>query len=102
GKCLNISGARRDAGAPIILFPCSDAANEKWTVITTPGRSTWTVKSDLTAQCLSAIPGRASSGRGAGITLATPALLAQMPCNGSTAQLFDDADAAWATRNGPH
>ena len=102
GKCLNISGARRDAGAPIILFPCSGARNEKWTVITTPGRSTWTVKSDLTAQCLSAIPGRTGSrGRGAGITLPTPALLAQMPCNGSTAQLFADADAAWASRNGP-
>jgi hypothetical protein len=103
GKCLNISGARRDAGAPIILFPCSGAANEKWSVITTPGRSSWTVKSDLTAQCLSAIPGRpASSGRSAAMTLATPALLAQMPCNGTAAQLFDDADAAWATRNGPH
>jgi hypothetical protein len=103
GKCLNISGARRDAGAPIILYPCSGAPNEKWTVITKPGSSSWIIKSDLTAQCLTAIPGRsASSGRGLGITLATPALLSQMPCNGSSAQLFEDADAAWPTRNGPH
>lgn len=102
GKCLNISGARHDAGAPIILYPCSGAPNEKWTIITTPGRSSWTIKSDLTAQCLTAIAGRRASSGGGGITLATPALLAQMPCNGSTAQLFDDADAAWSTRNQPH
>jgi hypothetical protein len=103
GKCLNISGARRDAGAPIILYPCSGAPNEKWTVAAIGGGSSWTIKSDLTAQCLSAIPGRsASSGRGPGVTLATPALLAQMPCTGSNGQLFTDADAAWATRNGPH
>lgn len=101
GKCLNISGARRDAGAPIILYPCSGAPNEKWTVTTTPGRSTWTIKSDLTGQCLAAIPGSAGSRGRRAVILGKPATLAQMPCNGDNAQLFDNVDSGWAARNGP-
>ena len=101
GKCLNISGARRDAGSPIILYPCSGAPNEKWTVTSQAGSFVWTVKSDLTSQCLHAIPG--SSGGGGGIHKrdATPAKLVQMPCNGSNAQRYTSVDADWFRRNGP-
>ena len=102
GKCLNISGARRDPGAPIILFPCVGAANEKWTIISPPSSSTWVLRSDLTKQCLNATPGKSGSGGGLSKTLPTPALLVQMPCNGSTAQQFADADAAFAQQHGPH
>jgi hypothetical protein len=101
GKCLNISGARRDAGAPIILYPCSGAPNEKWTVIPQNGGAIWTVKSDLTSQCLHAVPGSRGGGNGIRMRLATPAKLVQMPCDGSVAQRFDDVDADWSRRNGP-
>ena len=101
GRCVNLSGASQDAGAPIILYPCSGAPNEKWTVISAPARTTWTIKSDLTQQCLTALPGKAPGRQGRMYTLATPGTLAQMPCNGSAAQNFADADAAFAQRNGP-
>jgi hypothetical protein len=102
GKCLNISGARRDPGAPIILFQCVGAPNEKWSIVAPPGRSTWTIKSDLNGLCLTAIPGIGGGGNGKMLTLPRPGLLTQAACNGSTAQLFDDADANFAVRNGPH
>lgn len=101
GKCLNISGARHDAGAPIILYPCSNAPNEKWTVISQPGSSIWTVKSDLTSQCLHAIPGSPGGGDRLRMRVATRAKLVQMPCNGSDAQRFANVDADWFRRNGP-
>jgi hypothetical protein len=102
GMCLNISGARQDPGSPIIFYPCSGTPNEKWTVIAPPGRSTWTIKSDLTGQCLNAVPGTTGGSSGGILTLPRAATLTQMPCNGSPAQIFDDADADWATRMGPH
>lgn len=101
GKCLNISGARHDAGAPIILYPCSGAPNEKWTVISQAGSLNWTVKSDLTSQCLHAIPGRSGGSDRLRMRVATPATLVQMPCNGSDAQRFSSVDADWFRRNGP-
>jgi hypothetical protein len=102
GKCVNISGANTEPGALIILFPCSGGANEKWTVSFPPGRSVWTIKSDLSGLCLHAIPGSRGGGTGVGIQLSTPGRLTQMPCNGSDAQRFDDADANFPIRNGPH
>jgi hypothetical protein len=102
GKCLNISGARRDAGAPIILYPCSGAPNEKWTVISPSGRLDWTIKSDLTSQCLTAVPGKPAGRDGLYLTRAQPGTLVQMPCNGSKAQVFANVDADWIRRNGPH
>ena len=102
GKCLNISGSRRDPGAPIILFQCVGAPNEKWTIVAPPGRSAWTIKSDLTGQCLNAVPGVRGGSNSKMVTLSKPALLTQSTCNGSTAQLFDDADANFVVRNGPH
>ncbi|MBM2804177.1 MAG: cytolethal distending toxin family protein [Deltaproteobacteria bacterium] len=101
GKCVNISGARRDPGAPIILYPCSGAANEKWTVIAPAGKLTWTVKSDLNGMCLHAIPGRRSSGPNQRVGNMTIATLVQMPCDGSAAQRFSSVDSNWGARNGP-
>lgn len=101
GKCVNISGARRDAGAPIILYPCSGAANEKWTVIAPAGKLSWTVKSDLNGMCLHAIPGRRSSGPKQRVGIMTTATLVQMPCDGSAAQRFSSVDSNWSARNGP-
>jgi len=101
GKCLNISGARRDAGAPIILYPCAGAANEKWTISAAAGQSTWTVKSDFNGMCLHAIPGRRSAGPNQRVGIMTAATLAQMPCNASAAQRFNNVDANWSARNGP-
>lgn len=101
GKCLNISGARHDAGAPIILYPCSGAPNEKWTVTSQAGSFVWTVKSDLTSQCLHAMPGSSGGGDGLWRRVATPAKLVQMPCNGSSAQRYTSVDADWFRRNGP-
>jgi hypothetical protein len=101
GKCLNISGAHREAGALIILFPCSGAANEKWTISSPPGRSIWTFKSDFSGLCLTAIPGTSGGGSGIGITLPTAGKLTQAACNGSDAQRFDDADSNFFLRNGP-
>jgi len=102
-QCVNISGARHDAGAPIILYPCMDAPNEKWTVLAPGGASEWTIKSDLTGQCLHAVPGTVGETNGGGLsrTRPTPATLVQMPCDGSNAQLFSDVDADWFRRNGP-
>lgn len=102
GKCLNISGARRESGALIILFPCQGASNEKWTVTSPPGRSIWTIKSDHSGLCLHATPGRISSSDRQRITLPTSATLTQMACSGSNAQQFDDADSGFSLRNGPH
>jgi hypothetical protein len=102
GKCLNISGARHEPGALIILFPCQGASNEKWTVTSPPGRSIWTIRSDHSGLCLHAAPGRApSSGREPSITLPTAATLTQMPCDGSDSQQFDDADHEFSLHNGP-
>jgi hypothetical protein len=101
GKCLNISGARTDAGSPIILYPCAGAANEKWTV--NGATSVWTIKSDLTGMCLHARPGHVGSRVGTGpvVSLGTPATLVQMPCDGSSAQRFVNVDSRWNERNGP-
>lgn len=101
GKCLNISGGHREPGALVILFPCQGASNEKWVVASPPGRSIWTIKSDHSGLCLHATPGRARSGNGASLTLPTAATLTQMPCNGSTAQQFNDADSAFNLASGP-
>ncbi len=103
GKCVNISGAHREPGAWIILFPCSGAPNEKWTVMAQQGGSILSFRSDLSGLCLSAIPGKNSTGgRGPALTIATSGRLTQMPCNGADpAQRFADADSAWASRNGP-
>jgi hypothetical protein len=97
GKCVNISGARQDAGSPIILYPCSGAANEKWTVFERSGSPIWSFKSDLTGMCLHANPGRSSNR-----LLNSVATLVQMPCDGSDAQRFNNVDSRWSERNGPH
>lgn len=102
GKCVNISGARRDASAPIILFPCSSGTNDKWTLIERAGSFVWSIKSDFDGLCLEAIPGRAGGSDGLRVFLPTAATLAQRPCNGSDAQKFSNVDADWARRNGPH
>lgn len=101
GKCVNVSGARRDVGSPIILYPCQDRANEKWTLIENAGSPIWSIKSDLTGMCLQA----AQPAHGAGPSSRSAAqafTLVQMPCNGSDAQRFSNVDANWSTRNGPH
>ncbi|RZI44251.1 trypsin-like serine protease [Herbaspirillum sp. HC18] len=102
-QCVSITDARHDEGAPIILYPCMDAPNEKWTVIAPGGASEWTIKSDLTGQCLHAAPGTVGATNGGGLsrTRPKPATLVQMPCDGSNAQLFSDVDADWFRRNGP-
>jgi hypothetical protein len=102
GKCLNISGARRDAGSPIILYPCSGAPNEKWTLVERAGTALWSIKSDLTGMCLQAVRGRATSPAPRGVRLLPVATLVQMPCDGGNAQRFNNVDAAWSQRNGPH
>ena len=102
GKCVNISGARRDPGSPIILFPCQNAANEKWTLIEHAGSPIWSIKSDMSGMCLQAQPGRVGGSDHQHITLPTLGTLVQMPCNGTDAQRFTNVDADWARRNGPH
>lgn len=102
GKCVNISGARTDAGSPIILYPCSGGLNDKWTLIQRSGSAIWSIKSDQTGMCLTAKPGVVGRGTGPRVRLSTPATLVQMPCNGSDAQRFDNVDANWSSRNGPH
>jgi hypothetical protein len=101
GKCVNISGARHDAGSPIILYPCSGGSNEKWTVVERAGSAVWSIKSDLTGMCLHVQPGRAGGHDRQRIILPTPATLVQMPCDGSAAQRFSNVDADWSRRNGP-
>lgn len=114
GKCLNVSGASPSPGAPIILYPCSGAANERWE-IQYPGTSAvWQIRSVASGLCLHAQPGERSgpsvvrdpaSGRpllsGDTLRLPTPARLTQMPCDGSDAQKFSNVDADWYRRNGP-
>lgn len=97
GKCLNISGAHSDPGSPIILYPCTGAPNEKWTMAESSGLTT--ITSDLTRLCLHAAAAPASADPR--FTLPTPATLVQMPCDGSPAQKFDRVDAGWAARNAP-
>ena len=102
GKCVNISGARRDAGSPIILYPCQGAANEKWTLIEHAGSPIWSIKSDLDGMCLQAIqPARGGPAPRSRMRV-NAATLVQMPCNGSDAQRFSNVDADWSRRNGPH
>ncbi|WP_270934113.1 RICIN domain-containing protein [Falsiroseomonas oryzae] len=98
GRCLNISGASTAPNALVILFPCVNAANEKWTV---SGSSTWTIRSDHSGLCLHAVPGRRGGGGPLQVSLGTPATLTQMPCDGSPAQQFSNVDADWHRRNGP-
>jgi hypothetical protein len=98
GKCLNISGARRDPGAWIILYPCSGAPNERWSIT---GSSVLTFRSDMSGLCLHAVPGRRSRQSQVGFALPIRGTLTQMPCDGSTAQQFSDVDADWGRRNGP-
>lgn len=100
GKCLNISGARRDAGAPIILYPCSGAANEKWEVIAKAGSMDWTIKSDFNQFCLHALAS-AEPVSGTHLQVPKPATLVQMPCDKSDAQRFSSVDSDWTRRNGP-
>ena len=98
GKCLNISGGNTGPGAWIILYPCSGAANEKWTMT---GTSVVSFRSDHSGLCLHASPGQAGRRTPFGLTLPIPATLTQMPCDGTAAQQFSDVDADWARRNGP-
>ena len=98
GKCVNISGARVDAGSPIILYPCSGAANEKWTIVERAGSPIWSIKSELTAMCLHALTGRVER---RDLAMAKATTLVQMPCDGSDAQRFTDIDANWPQRNRP-
>jgi hypothetical protein len=103
GRCVNISGARRDPGALIILFPCVDAPNEKWSIITKPPSiQKWRIKSDFSGLCLTAVPGHPAHSSGGIFFQATVATLVQRPCDGSDSQLFDNADADFAVHNGPH
>jgi hypothetical protein len=101
GKCVNISGARTDPGSPIIIYPCSGGANDKWTLIEQAGSPIWSIKSDQTGMCLQAQPGHVGRVTKKWVTLPTPATLVQMPCNGSDAQLFSNVDADSSRRNGP-
>jgi hypothetical protein len=102
GTCVNISGARHDAGSPIILYPCQNGTNEKWTLIEHAGSTIWSIKSDLTGMCLQAIQPPRSSGGVPRRMGAAAAVLVQMPCNGSDAQRFGNVDSDWYRRNGPH
>ena len=102
GKCVNISGARTDAGSPIIIYPCSGAINEKWSLVERAGSAIWSIKSDQTGMCLQAQPGHTQRVGNQRLTLATSATLVQMPCNGTDAQRFNNVDANWGARNGPH
>ena len=86
GKCVNISGARTDAGSAIILYPCSGGLNDKWTLIQRAGSAIWSIKSDQTGMCLTAKPGVVGRSTGPRLRLSTPATLVQMPCNGSETQ----------------
>jgi hypothetical protein len=95
GQCINISGGRRDSGAWIILYPCSNAPNEKWTVVRATGY--WTIRSDHSGLCLEAQPGPPGPGG-----IAAVATLVQRPCNGSTAQQFAETDSEWSLRHQPH
>ncbi|WP_167561350.1 RICIN domain-containing protein [Bradyrhizobium sp. AS23.2] len=105
GKCVNISGARQDAGSPIILYPCSGGANEKWSLVNA-ATTLWSIKSDLTAMCLQAVPGHAASGGqtpiGDVVVRPPAAALVQMPCDGGNAQLFADVSRYEAEHAGPH
>jgi len=100
GKCLNISGAHLEPGALIILFPCQGASNEKWTITSPPGDTIWTIRSDHSGLCLHATPGSAGRTDGQLPTLAMKSKLTQMPCNGSNAQQFNDADSGYMNRMG--
>lgn len=86
GRCVNISGARLDPEAWIILYPCSGAPNEKWTIGYADGN--WTIRSDHSGLCLEAL----SESRAGQISV-RGATLVQRPCNGSTAQQFRPIDS---------
>jgi V8-like Glu-specific endopeptidase len=102
GRCVNISGARKDSDALIILFPCSGAPNEKWSIITkTPSVQNWRIKSDFSGLCLTAIPGHAAQSKNGTLVLARVGTLAQRPCDGSDSQLFGNVDADFFRREGP-
>ncbi|MCC6590923.1 MAG: RICIN domain-containing protein [Bryobacterales bacterium] len=102
GKCVNIFGGHKTAGTPIILYPCQNASNEKWTVVSSGGSPVWSIKSDHSGMCLHADPGRISSGGRFSTGVVTPATLVQRPCNGSAAQRFSNVDGDWVRRHGPH
>ena len=95
---MNISGARHNPGAPIILYPCSGAPNESWTLIEYPGSAVWSLKSDLTGLCLNAQAARQTTR----LQTVQAASLTQMPYDVSLAQRLNNADAAWVLRAGPH
>ena len=101
GKCVNIVGAHKTAGTPIILYPCQNAANEKWTVVSSGGSPVWSIKSDHSGMCLNADPGRVTRGNRFSVGITTPATLVQRPCNGSAAQRFSSADAGWWRQHQP-
>lgn len=113
GRCINVSGASRSPGAPIILFPCVGATNEQWEIVTPGTSSTWTLRSVSSGLCLHAQPAKRpkvlrmdpNTGRSRlvleSFRLPSPALLTQMPCDGSPAQQFSMVDADWYRRHGP-
>ena len=116
GKCLNVSGSRRDPGTPIILSSCQASmsaqqgapsltvSNEQWTVsMQQPNPNVWTIKSNSSGMCVEAQRPPAGRGVSAIAALSAPAMLVQMPCNGSDAQKFSDVDAhTHAVLPGPH
>lgn len=95
GKCVNIVGESKAAGAPIILYPCRNAPNEKWTVVSSGGSLVWSIKSDHSGMCLHGDPGKVIPGNRSSVGVTVPATLVQRPCNGSAAQRFSNADADW-------
>jgi hypothetical protein len=93
GNCLsqqrNISGPTASGpGAPIILFPCVNAADQRWSMIESSGVTT--IKNDLTGMCLHAESARAVGPLG---TATGPATLVQRPCISSDAQRFGRGEA---------
>lgn len=104
GRCVNISGARTDVEAEIILYPCVGSANEKWEIVRaptdSPTSSIWTLKSEHSGLCLTAY--RPSRQQGEIDVIRRAALLRQAPCDGRPAQRFTDVDADWYRRNGPN
>jgi hypothetical protein len=105
GKCVNISGARYDIEAWIILYACSDAPNEKWSLIQQANSTVWTIRSDFSGLCLHALlapPATQFAANARLTTIGNVAKLVQMPCDGSPAQQFADVDASWAQKNAPH
>ena len=122
GKCVIISGARKDSGAPIVLQPCVTTwsaadgrsfsmPHEQWSIVEEHGGSPkWSIKSDSSGLCLEAKPGSWGylpplKPGGFGLPYRGQSTLIQMPCVfGNDAQKFHQFDSNYLQRIGavPH